>query len=270
MSDVPHSPGWWQAGDGRWYPPPPGLTDEMPSRPPTPAPDHPPYLFDPSAQGPSGPLPPILQTPRSRRRPFILGGVALMLVGALILAIGLTILPHSTTTASSSDPKYQMAIEDLLNSEQTNLIFIETFWDGYSTFQDQWKAASAAERPALFDQWLTESQSEVDQFLVDLQQIEDGYAARNYKNGSIPDSLRDLAMSHYRTWQDWTSQVISLANSWHDDRTSTLSLYGYITEKQPALDTGIQTTFKALCATLRNTQPTDGSYMLTINDICAN
>ena len=31
----------------------------------------------------------------------------------------------------------------------------------------------------------------------------------------------------------------------------------------------IEATFVELCATLRETQPTDGSYMLTINDICA-
>jgi hypothetical protein len=39
---------------------------------------------------------------------------------------------------------------------------------------------------------------------------------------------------------------------------------------RPELDTSIETTFKALCGTLRDTQPTDGSYILTINDICAN
>lgn len=36
MSDAPQGPGWWQASDGRWYPP-------QPTPPPAPAPTPPPY-----------------------------------------------------------------------------------------------------------------------------------------------------------------------------------------------------------------------------------
>jgi len=268
MSDVPLSPGWWQAGDGRWYPPPPGLTDEMPARAPTPAPDHPPYAFDASEPRPSTPLAPTPPRQRSRRRSLIIAGVAAIIVGALILSIGIAILPHSTNTASSSDPAYQMAVEDLLQSELTNLIFLETFWDGYSNFQDEMKNASNSERRAILERWLSESQTEVDQFQIDLQQIEDDYTARSYKDGSVADSIRDLAMNHYKTWQNWASQIMPIAVDWQKDRTSTLSLYGYVTEVQPALDIAIETTFKALCSTLTTTQPTDGSYAQTITDIC--
>ena len=272
MSDVPHSPGWWQAGDGRWYPPPPGLTDEMPARPPTPAPDHPPYAFDPTAQGPSTPLPPTPRPTRSRRSSLVIAGLAAMVVGVIILILGISIAvsDHASKTASSSDPNYQMAVEDLLDSELTNLVFIETFWDSYQSFHEEWLAATDAERPAIAERWFSDIDSQVAQFGVDLQQIEDDYANRSYEDGSVPDSIRDLAMNHYKTWQAWASQIVSIAHQWYGDRTSTLSLYGYVTEVQPGLDTNIETTFKALCATLSDTQPTDGSYTQTISDICQN
>jgi hypothetical protein len=268
MSDVPFSPGWWQAGDGRWYPPPPGLTDEMPARAPTPAPDHPPYAFDPNAQRPSAPLAPTPPRQRSRRRSLILAGVAAIVIGALILTIGIAILPNSTKAASSSDLAYQMAVEDLLQSELTNLIFLETFWDGYNNFQEELKNASSAERAAIVERWLSESQSEVDQFQIDLQQIEDDFTARSYKDGSFADSIRDLATNHYKTWQNWASQIMPIAIDWQKDRTSTLGLYGYVAEVQPALDIAIETTFTELCSTLITTQPSDGSYAQTIADIC--
>ena len=268
MSDVPFSPGWWQAGDGRWYPPPPGLTDEMPARAPTPAPDHPPYAFDPNAQRPSAPLAPTTPRQRSRRRSLINAGVAAIVVGALILTIGIAVLPNSTKAASSSDPAYQMAVEDLLQSELTNLIFLETFWDGYNNFQEELKNASSAERAAIVERWLSESQSEVDQFQIDLQQIEDDFTARSYKDGFFADSIRDLATNHYKTWQNWASQIMPIAIDWQNDRTSTLGLYGYVAEVQPALDIAIETTFTELCSTLITTQPSDGSYAQTIAEIC--
>ena len=272
MSDVPHSPGWWQAGDGRWYPPPPGLTDEMPARPPTPPPDHPPYAFDPTAQQPSAPLLPTPKPARSRRTSLIVAGLAAVVVGTIILILGITIAvsDHASKTASSSDPNYQMAVEDLLDSELTNLVFIETFWDSYSTYRDEWTASTDAERPAVTARWLSEIETEVAQFQLDLQQIQEELNSRSYSDGSVPDSVRDLAMNHYKAWQRWAAEIVPVANEWLGDRTSTLSLYGYVTEVRPELDTSIETTFNTLCTTLRDTQPTDGSYILTINDICAN
>ena len=47
-----------------------------------------------------------------------IAGVAAIVVGALILNIGIAILPQSSKTASSSDPAYQMVVEDLLQSGQ--------------------------------------------------------------------------------------------------------------------------------------------------------
>ena len=272
MSDVPLSPGWWQAGDGRWYPPPPGLTDEFPARAPTPPPDHPPTPFDPSKIGPSTPLAPLPRSRPSRRASLVIAGVAAIVVGALLLFAGAAILvsDSSSKTASSNDPNYQMAVEDLLDSELTNLVFIETFWDSYSRYREAWTAATEEERKNLTDQWRSDIDSEVAQFQLDLQQIEQDYAARTYSDGSVPDSVRDLAMNHYKAWQRWAAEIVTIADEWLRDRTSTLSLYGYVTEVHPELDTSIETTFKALCGTLRDTQPTDGSYILTINDICAN
>lgn len=270
MSDVPHSTGWWQAGDGRWYPPPPGLTDEMPARPPTPPPDHPPYAFDPMAQQPSAPLLPTPKPTRSRRTSLIIAGLAAVVVGTIILILGITfaVSDHASKTASSNDPKYQMVVEDLLESELTNLVFIETFWDGYGSFTDEWQGSTEAERPAVAARWFSDIESQVAQFQDDLQQIEDDYAARSYADGSIPDSIRDLAIDHYGTWQAWAAQIVSIANEWYSNESSSLSLYGYVTEMYPRLDSNIETSFMTLCETLNDTQPTDGSYMQTIFDIC--
>jgi hypothetical protein len=186
-----------------------------------------------------------------------------------LFGVGVSIVPDSSKTAKASDAEYQMAIDDLLDSELINLIFIETFWDSYSRYREEWTASTEAERPEVTDRWLTEIDSEVAQFQLDLERIQADYAARDYPDGSIPDSVRDLAMIHYNAWQRWADEILTVANEWLQDRTSTLSLYGYTTEVSPELDTNIETTFNALCATLRETQPADGSYMLTINDICA-
>lgn len=238
----------------------------MPSRAPTPAPDHPPYPFDPSSQGPLAPVP---RPQRSSRRSLFLAVLAIFVIGALLFGIGVSIVPDSSKTAKANDTEYQMAIEDLLDSELINLIFIETFWDSYGRYREEWTASTEAERPAVTERWLSEIDSEVTQFQRDLQQIQDDYASSDYPEGSIPDSVRDLAMIHYETWQRWADEILTVADEWLQDRTSTLSLYGYVTEVRPELDTNIESSFIELCATLRATQPTDGSYMLTINDICA-
>lgn len=64
-------PGWWQANDGRWYPPA-GSPLVMPSGPP-PAPG-PPRSFRPRQPGPpwAGPPPPSTPPPplRARQSPF--------------------------------------------------------------------------------------------------------------------------------------------------------------------------------------------------------
>lgn len=189
--------------------------------------------------------------------------------GALLLGLGITFLPSSSTTASSSDPKYQEVVADLLDSELTNLVFLETFWDSYASYREEVAGTSGSERDAITSRWLTEIESQVEQFQLDLQAIDGQYAARPFNDGTIPDSVRDLAMNHYRAWQQWANEILPIAKKWLEDRTSTLSLYGYITEVRPELDTSIETSFTALCTTLDETQPADGTYMQTIYDICS-
>ena len=267
MSDVPHSPGWWQAGDGRWYPPPPGLSDETAARPPTPPPDHPPSPFDPTANRPLAPLAPEPVRRRSGRRPLV-GVIAVLLLVALIVGLTIAMSDRTSKTASADDPDYQQVIGQLLDSELTNLIFLETFWDSYGVFTDEWKTATDAERPAIAERWLEDLSSQVAQFADDLALIEDDYAVQKYKDGSVPDSVRDLAVSHYKSWAAWAAAVEGLAREWLKDPSSKLSLYGFITEVQPELDTRIESTFTQLCDTLSTTQPTDCSYVQTITDVC--
>ena len=264
MSDTPLAPGWWQAGDGRWYPPPPGLYDGMPSRPPTSAPDRHPH--DDAASG--EPEPP-LGARRGRTRAVVLGLLAVAVVIALVASLVVILPGGSTTTASAKDPNYQRVMGDLIESESTNLVFLETFWGGYSEFEQEMDASTPAERPAVARRWLSDIETQVAQFRVDLDQFEDTYLGRSFGAGTIPDEIRDLAIDHYRAWQRWASQIVTIANDWYGDRASNLSLFGYVTEVQPSLDIAIETTFTALCATLEETQPSDGSYVQLITDICS-
>jgi len=187
---------------------------------------------------------------------------------ALVAGLVLTVSEDSSTTASGTDPDYQLVIDDLLDSELTNLVFLETFWDGYRDFRQEWEAAAPAEQNAVAQRWFTDIESQVGQFRTDLEEILTDYNLRDFTNGSIPDEIRDLAIAHYRTWRNWAAQIISIATDWYNDRTSSLSLFGYVTEVEPELDSNIEETFLALCATLEDSQPTDGSYLQTITDIC--
>jgi hypothetical protein len=268
MSDTPHSPGWWQAGDGRWYPPPPGLGDETPARPPMPAPDHPPSAVDPQASGPSAPLAPEPPSPRRRVGPVLISALSVLLVIALILGVSFAVSDHSSKTASANDRDYQLVINQLVDSEFTNLVFIETFWESYGQFTDEYNTASPAEQPAIAERWLDDIESQVAQFEDDLALIESDFALQSYKEGSIPDSIRDEAIAHYRTWSQWASEIVSIAREWLVLESSPLSLYGYVTEVAPNLDGRIESTFLQLCETLTETQPTNGSYEVTILEIC--
>lgn len=268
MSDVPHSPGWWQAGDGRWYPPPPGLTDEMPARPPTPPPDHPPYAVDPRASVAAPPLAPVPTPQRRRAWPWFVSALAVLVVVALVVGVSVTVSDRSAKTASASDRNYQLVMNQLLESELTNLIFIETFWDSYGQFTDEYNSASEAEQPAIAERWLEEIEAQVRQFEVDLALIEDDFTAQSFEDSSIPDSIRNEAIAHYRTWERWAAEILSLAREWLTVETSPLSFYGYVTEVAPNLDSQIESTFLELCSTLDATQPNDGSYTATIIDIC--
>lgn len=200
--------------------------------------------------------------------PWLTGALSILLVIAMIIGVTVAVSDHSSKTASSRDPDYQIVMNQLVDSELTNLIFIETFWDRYGQFTDEYNTATDAEKPGIADQWLADIESQVAQFEDDLTQIENDYSLQPFENGSVPDSIRDHAIAHYRTWARWANEIVSIAREWLVVETSPLSLYGYVTEVAPNLDGRIESTFTELCATLDSTQPTDGSYSQTILDIC--
>lgn len=238
-------------------------------RPPTPAPDHPPHPYDPTTSAASTPLAPVHPPLRARRNTWIYGAIAALLLIVIIAGVSIAVSDRSSKTASSDDLNYQLMFADLQDSELTNLIFSDTFWESYEMFIDEFLASTPTQKTALIRQWLSDIDSQVTQFQNDLKQIQADYAARNYSDGSIPDSIRDLAVSHYMTWQQWNAAIVLIATAWVNDSSSSLSLYEYVGEVQPTLDSNIETSFKALCATLIETQPSDGYYAQAINDICA-
>ncbi len=69
MSDAPQTPDWWQASDGKWYPP-----EQRPAPPTAPPP--------PGTPQPQGPA--LVDTPRSRpaARWLLAAGAALVILGA--------------------------------------------------------------------------------------------------------------------------------------------------------------------------------------------
>ena len=233
-----------------------------------PAPDHPPYAIDPNASRPSAPLAPEPPAPRRRVGSVLVSTLAVLLVIALILGVSFAVSSDSSNSASASDRNYQLVMDQLVDSEFTNLVFIETFWDRYGQFTDEYNTASEAEQPAVVERWLEDIESQVAQFQDDLALIENNFASQTYKDGSIPDSIRNEAIAHYQTWDQWASEIVSIAREWIALETSSLSLYGYTTEVAPNLDGRIESTFTQLCTTLKETQPTDGSYKATIFDMC--
>lgn len=282
MSDAPLGPDWWLAGDGKWYPSPPGLADDRSSRAPTPAPDH-----DPAAPAPRpGPFSagvyragrvgaPVAEEPprRARRRALVMGALVAILVVALVAGISVAVSGHSSTRASSNDPAYQQAIVDLLDSESTNIVFLQTFWEGYYAHLSGGPTApgsrgrSSSQMATVDAGWLDDMQSQVDQFSIDLAEIDTELDERPWSDGSVADRIRDLARDHYRTWQQWSREVPGLVRTWFATK-SPLELRSYLTTAGPELDTAIEQSFHALCDELTDTAPADGRFDATIAGIC--
>jgi hypothetical protein len=269
MSDTSQGPGWWSAADGKWYPPPPGFSEKMPTRPPTPPPDHPPYEPHPNLTMP----PPVyarVPTP-SRRGTFL--AVAVVAIALVIVMIGLVVglvSKHSSTTAASNSREYRLVVTDILGTETTNKVFLQTFWEGEQQFVNAWNNATPAERDQIAASWLADADSQISQFRIDLQDIDELLNSETFANGSIPDSVRDAAVAHYRTWQNWAAAAPTLAQRWTIDSSGSSTLDTYIDAQQPTLGSDINSTFAHLCATLSSTRPTDGSYDATITSICPN
>lgn len=281
MSDAPLGPHWWQAGDGKWYPAPPGLADDRTWRAPTPAPDHapePPVRRAPLGVGVYGAgrvgTPPPTGPPTDRRgRRIALGVVAVFLVAALVAGVTELVSRHSGGRASSNDPTYQQAMVDLLGSETTNEVFLETFWDDYTAHLSGGGTGSAT-RPGrsaavtVDAGWLDDMQAQVDQFSTDLDAIDKSLAERPWRDGTIADEIRDLARDHYAAWKDWTEQLPDLARQWLAEPPSA-GLTTWLDRNAAALEDAIDDTFTALCDALQTTAPADGRFDATIAGICA-
>lgn len=280
MSDTPLGPHWWQAGDGKWYPAPPGLADDRSSRAPTPPPDHlpePPTRRTPLGvgvygAGRVGALPDDAPERRRRGTALAVAVVAVFLVVALVAGVFELVSRHSAPRASSSDPSYQQAIVDLLDSESTNYVFLETFWDDYTANLSSGGGGSnqRSGRSATItidSAWLDDMQAQVDQFAADLADIEQSLDDRPWRDGTVPDTIRDLASEHYRTWQQWTARIPELVRKWIATGPTT-DLSTYIDRTEPQLESDIERTFDALCSTLWSTAPSDGRFDSTIDGIC--
>lgn len=86
MSDVPQGPGWWQASDGRWYPPEQMPSTLAPLPPPAGPPPTGPYPGNPFAYGvPLSYVPP--RTEPLAIVALVLGIVSLAACGCLVFGV---------------------------------------------------------------------------------------------------------------------------------------------------------------------------------------
>lgn len=267
MSDAPQGPGWWYAADGKWYPPPPVMSSEVPARPPTPAPDHPPYGMAPDASGFPTHSPEAVPSRSRNKALFAVSAVAVILaftvVGLIVALVG-----RSGSNFRSADQQYEVVVTDVIDAESINNTFLETFWQGYVTYIARWNAAPESVREEITLQWLDDAQSEIGQFRQDLQGIDAALTARAFDDASRADEVRDAAVAHYRSWQNWAADMPGLVDEWSDaDTDATLDEYIDITE--PELGEDINGSFLDLCDSLSDNEPSDGSYESTIYEICA-
>jgi len=266
MTDTPQGAGWWLAIDGKWYPPQPEFTNELPSRPPTAAPDHPPHGTGPGAypsQLAYAPAP-----PQRNKALFAVSAVAVVL---LLTVVGLVIAlaQNSGSNFRSTSKQYEVVVTDVVDSESINEIFLETFWQDYLTYTKRLSAVPAADRAAVTQEWLDSLDAQVGQFQQDLQNIDAALGARAFDNGTPADDVRDAAQAHYRSWQRWTNDIPQLAVAWNTD-PSAQKFDAYIDKVKPELGDAISKTFYALCDSLSAGEPSDGSYETIIFDICKN
>ncbi len=121
MSDYSGGPGWWQASDGKWYPPPssggfnPG--QQVPNQPSNPAPQQPyqqtgyPQGNNPQGNYPQGNFPGGAQMPvQPKKKGFV--PVLIILIVVILLIVGVAVALNKN---SSSSP---------INAAQT-------FWSGF-------------------------------------------------------------------------------------------------------------------------------------------
>lgn len=284
MSDTPQGSDWWRAGDGKWYPAPPGLSDTDTAPAPTPPPDHDPVPPAPRSApfsagvyraGRVGTTAVAEPPERSRRRAVGLAAIVAVLVIGLIAGMTALVADDSSKRASSDDPTYQQAIVDLLGSERTNLVFLQTFWESYRAHQSsrgsgpgtRGNPGAATGSRAIDAGWFDDMEAQVDQFSDDLVGIVGGLDDRPWRDGTVADHIRDLARRHYEAWLRWTNDVPTLAEQWLAAQ-SPLDLQSWIDRTAPQLDVAIETTFDDLCAALETTAPSDHHFDSTIETIC--
>lgn len=197
--------------------------------------------------------------------------MAVVAVALVIVMLGLVAglaARHSSKTAAPNNREYRLVITDIIDAETTNEIFIQTFWEGYQDFVNAWNNATPEERTQITQTWLADARTQVAQFRLDLQEIDEMLNAERFDDGSIPDSLRDAAVTHYRAWQSWSARAPALAAQWSSDENASGGLDTYIDGLEPQLGNDINTSFGRLCDSLTTTKPDNGSYDETISSIC--
>jgi hypothetical protein len=118
MSETSGGAGWWQASDGRWYPP-----ETRPTLPPPPSP--PPEQQYGAPVGGYAPPPPQIYRRPSRRWPWVVGIAAVLLIGGVVAVVLLTTQKNDATTAGSNLPSgtslssFQSSVQSQLSGSTT-------------------------------------------------------------------------------------------------------------------------------------------------------
>jgi hypothetical protein len=176
MSDTPQGPGWWQASDDKWYPPPrpemPGevTTTAYPASPPTAPLDAPPQTSPYSSTPYAGPVPGATPSPyggmpaappgggQNRTPLFVaIGAVAAILAVVLVIAVtgGDDDTPTDPTTTTEPDNPVTTRDVETTDPPETSsdptqpstggdVSAIQVVDKGWSTFDDAFGTATGS------------------------------------------------------------------------------------------------------------------------------
>ena len=262
----------WQAADGSWHPHPPGLDGRVNSVAPTPPPSHPPYSLRPEPRAETIWSTPSAETVRPRRRSIVALSGLCFLLGAIAIFFAFIAFTREDRDLRSADEQFDVVIQNVIDAENINKTFLDTFYSSIAIFLAQVEDQPAEQRLALGEQWFDEMSAQLDQFQNDLYLIDAAFTALALDENDPADTVRDNAVSHYRSWKEWVGAVPNDVREWLDGNefksSQRPSVIDDLDQAEESINAEITRTFENLCDSLSQFQPLDGSYEVTVFEIC--
>ena len=262
----------WQAADGSWHPHPPGLDGRVSSVAPTPPPSHPPFSLRPEPRAETIWSTPSTETVRPRRRGIVALSGLCFLLGAIAIFFAVIAFTREDRNLRSANEQFDVVIQNVIDAENINKTFLDTFYSSIAIFLAQVENQPTERRLALGEQWFEELSAQLRQFESDLYVIDAAFTALALDENKPADTVRDHAVSHYRSWKEWVSAVPQDVREWLGGNEFTRSprptVIDDLDQAEESINAEITLTFENLCDSLSQLQPLDGSYEVTVFQIC--